>query len=105
MMKKEETPWSEAVVLVCTKCSKSISSSSLKEEGNAGENLKTFLKKSLKDSGDLGKVRVVTSSCLDVCIDELQAVSVASTHGKTETFTVHPEKDREELLKHIKAKI
>lgn len=103
MMKKEETPWSEAVVLVCTKCGKSISS--LKEEGNAGDNLKNFLKKSLKDSGDLGKVRVVTSSCLDVCIAELQAVAIASTHGKTETFTVHPEKDREEFLKHIKAKI
>ena len=105
MLKKEETPWSEGVVLVCTKCSKSISASSLKEEGNAGENLKTFLKKSFKESGDLSKIRVVTSSCLDVCIDELQAVAFASTHGKTETFTVHPEKDREELLKLLKSKI
>ncbi|HWU42262.1 MAG TPA: hypothetical protein VN132_02450 [Bdellovibrio sp.] len=105
MLKKEETPWSEAVVLVCTKCSKSISASSLKEEGNAGENLKTFLKKSFKESGDLEKIRIVTSSCLDVCIEELQAVTFAPTHGKTETFTVHPEKDRDELLNLLKSKI
>lgn len=105
MLKKEETPWSEAVVLVCTKCSKSISASALKEEGNAGENLKTFLKRSFKESGDLSKIRVVTSSCLDVCIDETQAITIAGTDGKTETFTVHPEKDREELLALLKTKI
>ena len=105
MLKKEETPWSEAVVLVCTKCSKSISASSLQEEGNAGENLKTFLKKSFKEIGDLSKIRIVTSSCLDVCIDETQAVTFASVEGDTETFTVHPEKDREELLKLLKSKI
>ena len=105
MLKKEETPWSEAVVLVCTKCSKSILASSLQEEGNAGENLKTFLKKSFKESGDLSKIRIVTSSCLDVCIDETQAVTFASVEGDTETFTVHPEKDREELLKLLKSKI
>lgn len=105
MIKKEETPWSKGVVLVCTKCHKSISSSLLKEEGNAGENLKTYLKKSFKDSGDLSKIRVITTSCLDVCIDDLQAVSFAPEHGKTETFTIHPEKDREEFLKLLKSKI
>ncbi|WP_246845291.1 (2Fe-2S) ferredoxin domain-containing protein [Bdellovibrio sp. NC01] len=105
MIKKEENPWSEGIVLVCTKCAKSISASSLKEEGNAGENLKNFLKKSFKETGDLSKIRIVTSSCLDVCIDELQAITYASTDGKTETFTVHPEKDREELLKMLRQKI
>jgi hypothetical protein len=34
-MKREENPWSEGILLVCTKCSKSISPSMLKEEGNA----------------------------------------------------------------------
>ena len=43
-MKKEETPWSKGVVLVCTKCHKSINPSLLTEEGNAGENLKNYLK-------------------------------------------------------------
>lgn len=105
MLKKEQTPWSEGVVLVCTKCHKAISTSSLKEEGNAGENLKTFLKKSFKESGDLSKIRIVTSSCLDVCIEELQALAFARTDGRTETFTIHPEKDREELLKLLKGQI
>lgn len=102
-MKKENNPWSKGVVLVCTKCHKAISN--LHEDGNAGENLKTFLKKSFKESGDSAKIRVVTSSCLDVCVDEMQAVTYASVEGKTETFTLHPEKDREELLQLLQKKI
>jgi predicted metal-binding protein len=104
-MKKEDTPWSQGVLLVCTKCHKSIDASKLKEDGNAGENLKTYLKKKFKDDGDLDKIRIVTSSCLDVCIDNEQAVAYASTNGKTETFILHPEKDREELYQNLKHKI
>ncbi|KHD89897.1 MAG: hypothetical protein OM95_01085 [Bdellovibrio sp. ArHS] len=104
-MKKEDNPWSKGIVLVCTKCHKAISSKNLREEGNAGENLKTFLKKSFKESGELSKIRIVTSSCLDVCIDELQALTYASVDGQTETFTVHPEEDREELLNILRKKI
>ena len=104
-LKREENPWSEGIVMVCTKCAKSISSKTLKEEGNAGENLKTFLKKSFKETGDLSKIRFVTSSCLDVCIDETQAVTYASTGGETMTFIVHPEEDRKELLNLLRDKI
>lgn len=99
MIKKEESPWSEAVVMVCTKCHKAISPQLLTEEGNAGEGLKNFLKRSLRESGHGPKVRVVTSSCLDVCIDDLQAISIAKIDGGTECFTLHPEKDREQILK------
>lgn len=102
-MKKENNPWSKGVVLVCTKCHKAISH--LHEDGNAGENLKTFLKKSFKESGDSSKIRIVTTSCLDVCIDEKQAVTYAPVDGKTETFTIHPEKDREEFLQMLRKKI
>lgn len=104
-MKKEENPWSKGVVLVCTKCHKSISPELLKEEGNAAENLKMFLKKSFKETGDLAKIRVVTSSCIDVCIDDYQALAYAAVDGQTETYIVHPEKDREELLKTLRQKI
>lgn len=104
-MKKEENPWSTGIVMVCTKCSKAISPESLKEEGNTGENLKNFLKKSLKESGDAKKIRVVTSSCLDVCIKEYQALTYAPVDGDTETFIVHPEKDRAEILAFLKEKI
>lgn len=104
-MKREENPWSEGIVLICTKCQKSISSKLLEQSGDVADNLKMFLKKSLKESGDGGKVRVVTSSCLDVCIDDTQAVTFASTHGETETFAIHPEKDREKFLKYLHEKI
>lgn len=102
-MKRENNPWSKGVVLVCTKCHKAITR--LHEDGNAGENLKAFLKKSFKESGDSAKIRVVTSSCLDVCVDDKQAVTYASVEGKTETFTLHPEEDREELLQLLRKKI
>lgn len=104
-MKKEETPWSNGVVLVCTKCHKAINPDSLREDGNAGENLKSYLKKSFKESGDSSKVRVVTSSCLDVCVEDFQAVTYAGVDGQTETFTVLPEADREELLSYLKGKL
>lgn len=104
-MKHEENPWSKGVVLICTKCHKSISAKLLEEEGNSADNLKMFLKKSFKESGDSSKIRVVTSSCLDVCIDDKQAVAYAATDGRTETFTIHPEKDREKFLKYLKDKI
>lgn len=103
-MKKEDTPWSEGVMLICTKCHKSISSSMLKEEGNAAENLKMFLKKKMKDEGLSKKVRVITSGCLDICIDDTQAVTFASTHGETESFILHPEKEKEELLEWLRNK-
>ena len=104
-IKKEDNPWSEGVVLICTKCSKSISAKDLREEGNTAENLKMFLKRSFKESGDLSKIRIVTSSCIDVCIDDYQALTYAGTQGDTETYIVHPEKDREELLGYLRQKI
>lgn len=104
-MKHEENPWSKGIVLICTKCHKSISAKLLEEEGNSAENLKMYLKKSFKESGDGSKIRVVTTSCLDVCIDDTQAVTFASTKGPTETFAIHPEKDREKLLKHLREMI
>lgn len=102
-MKKESNPWQKGLVVICNKCHKAITN--LSEEGNAGENLKTYLKKSFKESGDGDKIRVVTSSCLNVCIDETQALTFAPVDGVTETFTVHPEQDREELLQLLRSKI
>ncbi|MGZ3769222.1 MAG: DUF1636 family protein [Bdellovibrio sp.] len=102
-MKTENNPWTKGVVLVCTKCHKAISN--LTEEGNAGENLKNYLKKSFKESGDSEKIRVVTSSCLNVCISETQAVTYSPVDGKTETFTLQPEQEREELLQFLRKKI
>ncbi len=104
-MRREKNPWSAGVVVICTKCHKSISSSLLKEDGNSADNLKMYLKKAFKETGDLDKIRIVTSSCLNVCIDDRMALAFAKTDGSTETYTVHPEKDREVLLNTLRQKI
>ena len=104
-MKREENPWSKAVVMICTKCGKSIDAKSLEDPVNVADNLKTYLKKSFKDSNELDKIRIVTSSCLDICLDEFQAVSIARTDGPTESWILHPEKEKKELLDYLQKKI
>lgn len=104
-MRREENPWSAAVVMICTKCHKGISSSLLKEDGNSADSLKMYLKKAFKETGDLDKIRIVTSSCLNVCIEDRMALALAKTNGETETYTVHPEKDRTVLLQTLREKI
>lgn len=103
-MKKEETQWSDAAVFVCTKCHKTMDPSLLSEEGNCGENLKNFLKAKMREAGKGKAIRVMTSSCLDICEPNTQAVTftpVAPCARHTETFVLHPEKDREEFLNWI----
>lgn len=100
-IERQETPWSEAVVLICEKCGKSLNGLKLKEDGNASENLKKYLKSEMKERG-LGKtIRVINTGCLDVCIKNEVAVSYqpnnTSKHPQ-QTFTVHPEEDREKML-------
>jgi predicted metal-binding protein len=100
-MKKETTPWSIAAVLICTKCHKAIKPSLLTEEGNCGENLKTFLKSKMREAGKQNEIRVMTSSCQNVCEPDTQAVTfvpVTPSAKHTETFVLHPENEREELL-------
>jgi predicted metal-binding protein len=99
-IEKQPTPWSEALITICEKCAKSLPALELKEEGSASENLKKYLKGRFKDSDAPKRMRVVTSSCLDVCIKNAVAVSYnPAWPGKMQkTFTVHPEADREELF-------
>jgi len=104
-MKKEKTPWSRGVLMICTKCHKSIDSSMLKEDGNCGDNLKMDMKGRFKKADQGDKIRVVTSSCLDVCMDNYQAVTFAPVSGDTQTFVMHPEKDRDELFQWLKERI
>lgn len=105
-MKKVEPPWSIGALLICTKCGKSISEDSLKDPSAVAENLKGFLKSELKEKGYGKKIRVVTSSCLDVCQAEFQAVSFCATNGKdSQQMILHPEKEKEELLKFLLDKI
>jgi predicted metal-binding protein len=98
---KEETPWSDAVVLICEKCGKSLNGLRLKEDGNASENLKKYLKGTMKEMGHGKQIRVINSGCLDVCEKNKVAVSynpVDTTKHRQQTFTVHPEEDRQQIL-------
>ncbi|MFZ4403453.1 MAG: (2Fe-2S) ferredoxin domain-containing protein [Pseudobdellovibrionaceae bacterium] len=103
-MKKEKVPWSEASVLICTKCHLSFAPGQLQEEGNCGENLKNHLRAKGKTQGLNEKVRVMTSSCLHICQAGQQAVLIQPVQtlegktGPTEIWTLHPESDREEFF-------
>lgn len=104
-MKKTQCPWSRALVSVCTKCHNAIEPAELSQEGNAGENLKNFLKARMRTEGHAGAVRVVNSSCLALCPIGEQAVVIHTHNGPGEIIALHPEKDREELVEVIKAKL
>ena len=86
-----EVPWSEAVVMVCTKCSRKI----VGDEALA-DTMKKALKLSFKEAG-LGKsVRSVTSSCLDICPKDRVAIAVARRNHGTLAITVEANiKDRD----------
>lgn len=107
-IEKQKTPWSEALVTICEKCGKSLDGLKLKEDGNAADNLKKYLKSRFKELPSPKKVRVVTSSCIDVCIKNRVAVAYNPTGvgpQPQQTWTVHPEADREELFKILSGEV
>ncbi|RYZ75417.1 MAG: hypothetical protein EOP05_07885 [Proteobacteria bacterium] len=94
-----DVPWSHAVVMVCTKCSKKIVGS---------EALADDMKKDLK--GELkslrGKaVRVVTASCLDVCPKNRMALAIASRNQDTVALVVDPKTKLSTLVDEILRRI
>jgi predicted metal-binding protein len=103
-VEKQKTAWSDAVVLICEKCGKSLDGLKLKEEGSAPENMKKYLKGEMKERGFGKSIRVVNSGCLDICIKNKVAISYnpndTSKHPQ-QTFTVHPEEDREQILNYL----
>lgn len=94
-IQQEQVPWSQAVVMVCTKCSKKIV---------GDERLAEELKKELKgDFKDLrGKaIRVVTASCLDVCPKNRLTVAIAPRNGETRTITFEQDTKKSALIEEI----
>lgn len=105
-MKKTEIKWQKGIMMVCTACQKkTLNGVELKLEGNAGENLKSYLKNEMIQLGHGKTIRVITSSCLDVCEKGAQAVSYCPVDGKTEVYTLHPEMDKDSLLEFLKNKL
>lgn len=102
----QTTKWTMGALLICERCGKSFVHGTVKESGEPAENLKKFLKSQLKDQGLSGDIRVMTSSCLGICEDNKQALTYLPSAGTgVETYTVHPEEDREEILHYLKGKL
>lgn len=97
-MKKEEVPWSRRCVFICTKCHKSFPEGSFSQEGNCGENLKNYLKAEVKQHQLQDEIRVMNSSCLNVCEPQRQAVFVQEASGSGKIYVLHPENERSEIL-------
>ena len=113
-MKSVKTPWTTGALLICTNCGKDISAETLKplrENGEPSENLKRYLKSALKKSGHDKDIRVMTSSCLDMCDAGRQSVSyipvgrLGKNENGNDNFTLNPAEDREELLQFLNIKI
>ncbi len=98
-MKEEKLGWNKVAVFICTKCGKSISGAS----ADLAEDLKKELKLELKQLGLAEDIRVMTSSCLNICEKEFQAVAVipVKDSSKATIKVINPFKDKEALKKDI----
>lgn len=91
--------WSDTVVMICTKCGKQIHNSADQE---SPERLKSELKS--KTKAEFGKsVRVINSSCLNICPVDKVAIAVASRKdpGVFKGYIVDPKTSGEELMETI----
>jgi hypothetical protein len=70
-----DPPWSDAVVLVCSKCFQRRGDQN--EALRSAEEVKGYLKSEFKNRVGKERVRVVISSCLDICPDDRLAIAVA----------------------------
>ncbi len=93
------------LVLVCERCFKErIPDEDPDKAAEIGDfHLRDWLKKRLKEDGHWGKVRAVSTSCMDVCARRRVTVVIdPQTEGKdAEAVIVDPIADRDELYKTI----
>jgi predicted metal-binding protein len=89
----EPAPWSD-VVLICAKCAAKL------DRGSRGKTeLRGEVKQALKKSG-LGKhVRVVETTCLDLCPKGGQTVATGSQLAEGRLMVVGPDADGEAVVK------
>ena len=99
-MQPVKTKWQKSgLVLVCERCYKE----RIPEEDPdkaaemSGFNLRDWLKAELKESGEWGPVRVVSTSCMDVCARRRVTVAIdpqsGSEHAEVFVVDVPAEKD------------
>ena len=94
-MREEPCPWQHGVVLVCTN-QRDPSTGKVSCGKDAGKRLREHLKAAARGAGGaVGSVRVLESSCLDVC--SADGVTVAFVPGD-KVMIVDPQADRDAVL-------
>ena len=97
--------WQESgLVLVCEKCYKQrIPEEAPDVAARIGDfNLRDWLKSELKARGEWGPIRVVGTTCLDVCSRENVTVALDPRDGRaTVTLILDPVEEREALRDRI----
>jgi predicted metal-binding protein len=105
-MQQIKPKWlNSGLVLICERCYKErIPDEDPDKAAEIGDfNLRDWLKKRLKEDGHWGKVRAVSTSCMDVCARRRVTVVVDKQTGtkQTQAFVVDPIADRESLYQTI----
>ena len=101
-MQPVKPKWLEkGLVLVCERCSKErIPEEDPDVAARIGDfHLRDWLKTKLKESGHWGKVRVISTSCMDVCARGRVTVCLEPQAGETEVIVVDPLGDRDEVYR------
>jgi predicted metal-binding protein len=98
-MKDEELQWQKAAVFICTKCGKAIPGA----PEDLAEQLKSEFKSEMKSLGLAKDIRVMTSSCLDICEVGYQAVALIPKNdaSKAVVKVFDPVLEKELLRKEI----
>ncbi len=105
-MKSVEPRWRESgAVLVCEKCYRTRIPEEMPElaERIGDFKLREWLKARCKDAGFGKRVRVIGTSCQDICgIGVTVTILPIGSAGTMETFAVDPLEDREAIFQRIK---
>lgn len=97
-MEKVNPKWSKfGVVLICEKCGKKLGG-----DLNPSVLLKDEIKKTLITENLWGEVRVLNSTCLDICPDQKIAVGFVNPGATPTAQVIDPKKDKESLLQSIR---
>ncbi|MDQ6929889.1 MAG: hypothetical protein M3126_04365 [Candidatus Eremiobacteraeota bacterium] len=105
-MQPVKTKWQKSgLVLVCERCFKErIPQDDPEKAAEIGDfNLRDWLKTQLKEAGQWGHIRAISTSCMDVCAKGRVTVAIdpQDRNKPAEVFVVDPLPDKEELLKKI----
>ncbi|MEO9169716.1 MAG: hypothetical protein ABI282_01900 [Candidatus Baltobacteraceae bacterium] len=109
-MQDVKPKWQESgLVLVCERCFKERIPEETPEiaEKIGSFNLRDWLKSELKAHGEWGPLRVISTSCMDVCAKGKVTVAIESQTGgePAEVVIVDPIDDKKELYEKIVRKL